>query len=493
MSHSPPKTTRCGRTPLKSSWRPSFFAPRPGLLCFPALAGALFALTALGADQPAASGPLVVQIKRKPADPWQDAPTRTLDSLPAEVTAKIDTGLDQYGGLPSHAAGATGFFYATMLNGRWWLIDPEGGLFIDKAMVAVSPLHTPSAEEAWKTKFGHEKHWADQTVALLQAAGFNGTGAWSDNALLRREPHPLTYTTIVNFMGDYGKKRGGTYQQPGHLGYPKDCIFVFDPAFATFCDEEAQKLDATKDDPWMLGTFSDNELPWRRECLANYLALPPDDPGHKAAQEWLTGKHGSGAGLKDITEQDKEDFLGEVAERYYRLVSQAVKRRDPHHLYLGSRIDGRALGYPEVFTAAGPYTDVIAVNYYGAWTPEPAKLAMWTQRSGKPVLVTEWYAKAEDTGMGNTGGAGWIVKTQRDRGQFYQNFALGLLASKTCVGWQWFKYMDNDPADTAADPSNRDSNKGIVNVRYEPYEPLLKAMKALNERVYAVEDYLSRQ
>jgi hypothetical protein len=40
-------------------------------------------------------------------------------------------------------------------------------------------------------------------------------------------------------------------------------------------------------------------------------------------------------------------------------------------------------------------------------------------------------------------------------------------------------------------PSNRDSNKGIVDIHYNEYTPLLKAMKALNERAYAIADHLS--
>ncbi len=98
-----------------------------------------------------------------------------------------------------------------------------------------------------------------------------------------------------------------------------------------------------------------------------------------------------------------------------------------------------------------------------------------------------------DSGMSNTGGAGWVVKTQRDRGLFYENFTLGLLESKVCVGWDWFKYMDNDPSDTKADPSNRDSNKGILNNRYEPYDPLLEAMKRINERTFSLVDYFDRK
>jgi hypothetical protein len=89
-----------------------------------------------------------------------------------------------------------------------------------------------------------------------------------------------------------------------------------------------------------------------------------------------------------------------------------------------------------------------------------------------------------DSGMGNTSGAGWVVRKQADRGLFYQNFTLVLLESKTCIGWHWFKYMDNDPSNTKTDASNRDSNKGILNARYEPYTPLLEAMRELNTRIH---------
>jgi len=113
----------------------------------------------------------------------------------------------------------------------------------------------------------------------------------------------------------------------------------------------------------------------------------------------------------------------------------------------------------------------------------------WTEWSGKPFLITEWYAKGMDSGYSNLSGAGWTVKTQRDRGLFYQNFTLGLLESGDCVGWHWFKYMDNDPADLSTDPSNRNSNKGIVTIRFAPYAPLLEAMKELNSQVYSLAEH----
>lgn len=132
---------------------------------------------------------------------------------------------------------------------------------------------------------------------------------------------------------------------------------------------------------------------------------------------------------------------------------------------------------------------MLALNVYNYWTPPTDVMAMWEKQAAKPFLVTEWYVKADDAGFKNSTGAGWIVPTQRDRAAFYQNFVLALLESRACVGWHWFKYMDNDPADLRTDPSNRDSNKGMVSTRYEPYRDLLAGMKAINREIYRLADH----
>jgi len=137
--------------------------------------------------------------------------------------------------------------------------------------------------------------------------------------------------------------------------------------------------------------------------------------------------------------------------------------------------------------------DVIAINYYRVWTPVAADMQNWEAWSGRPLLVTEWYTKGEDSGMPNYSGAGWIVKTQNDRGLFYQDFTLALLESGNCVGFQWFKYQDNDPTDTHADPSNTDANKGMVNNEYMVYEPLVSRMVELNTHVYSLIDFFDRR
>jgi hypothetical protein len=441
---------------------------------------------------PAQTAPQTVDVARKPGGRWTAREVRTLADVPGAANIPPDAGLSRYGGLTTRKVKATGFFHTAKVDGRWWLVDPEGCLFLHRGVSSVGMIPTPEAKAALKNMHGSEAGWAEQTTGLLRKHGFNGLGAWSETDRLRAVPKPLAYTRIWNFMSAYGKQRGGTFQKPGHTGYPGDCIFVFDPGFEEFCDKHARQLAKDKDDPWLLGHFSDNELPLPADALKKYLALPEADHGHQAALKWLRSRHGAKATARDIEPKDLPAFLEFMAGRYFRIVSGAIRRHDPHHLYLGSRFHGSAVRLPELYRAAGPHVDVISVNYYHAWTPDPERLAMWSRESGKPFMVTEWYAKGADSGMANSSGAGWLVKTQRDRGLFYENFTLGLLESKACVGWHWFKYIDNDPADKKADPSNRDSNKGILNNRYQPYAPLLDSMTRINERAYGIVDRFDR-
>lgn len=450
----------------------------------------LFAAVLTVVAAPAAQ---LVDVAVKPGAPWKAYPTRTLDDLPAVRDTAADAGLTRFGGQLRDRQRATGFFRATKINGRWWLVDPEGGRYLDRAVVSVSMTPTPKAEAALREKFGDEAGWAAHTNRWLRELGFTSVGSWSDTARLRAAPQPGAYTRIWNFMSSYGKKRGGTYQLPGHTGYPGNAIFVFDPEFAAFCDEHARQLAAGRAAPYLLGHFTDNELPLRREALANYLALPATDPGHRAARAFLQQRHGPAATTANITDADRQAFLETVVDRYLGIVCGAIRKHDPNHLILGPRLHGGALNYPEVLRACGRHLDVIAINYYHAWTPDAARMAMWEREAGLPFIITEWYAKGMDAaGLTNLSGAGWTVKTQRDRAMFYENFTLALLESPGCVGWQWFKYADNDPENLKTDPSNRDSNKGMVTNRYEPYRELVGSMKRINERVYQLADHFER-
>ncbi len=434
--------------------------------------------------------PLLVQAWIRDGRP-RARETRILGHL-ADFDAPAAVPLSRFGGwIGGGREEPTGFFYPKRIGDRWWLIDPEGYRYLKIGVNSVRAGRSPKNRRVFPERFGTMEAWRDATLELLAAHGFRGTGSWSDDVVLAEgTPRPV-YTPNLNFMSGYGRRRGGTYQLPGHTGYPSRCMFVFDPEFEQYADERASELAERKDDPYLLGYFSDNELPFPSDSLDRYLQLDTKDPGRQAAERWWAERR-DGAD-RDIADADRRAWLGYLADRYYSTCARAIKRHAPNHLYLGSRLYSSERNVPELMQAAGRHVDVIAVNLYGAWQPSTERLRQWSEWSGRPLLLTEWYAKGADSGMSNLSGAGWTVPTQEDRGHFYQTFTLALLESQVCVGWHWFKYMDNDPEDKAADPSNIDSNKGIVTTAYEPYTPLLDAMRQLNAVAYPLTEYFDRR
>jgi hypothetical protein len=231
-------------------------------------------------------------------------------------------------------------------------------------------------------------------------------------------------------------------------------------------------------------------MPFKVKSIENYLSLPDNDPGHMAAVKWLKEQ---GITKEQITDKHREAFMAVVADKYFEVVSSAIKKYDPNHMYIGARFYSSEKNYPEFMKTAGKYLDIISNNYYGKWTPDSTDMANWTKWSQKPFIITEYYTKGEDSGMPNQSGAGWIVRTQRDRGLFYQNYNLALLESKNCVGWHYFKYQDNDPTAKGQDPSNIDANKGIVNNFYEVWTPMMDLMKQLNTQAYSLINYFDNE
>jgi hypothetical protein len=448
-----------------------------------------------------------VKVKKKPGNPWVLYHARTIDNLAGFVPGSRTIARSKYGGRADKRLGATGFFRTANVDGRWWLVDPEGFLFTNAGVNAVRPGNgvtfgsSRANREAMQEKYGSLERWAEGAVALLREHGFNGTGGFSAADLLRGVSNRLPYTVSLSFMNrfqDHHRKLTGA-RGPG---YPKKCMPVFDPGFEPYCDEYAESVVAYRDDPYLLGYFSDNELAAPEDLLDVYLALDSSEPGTAASREvarsWLLKRKGPGKpGAGVLTDEDRDAFRELALSRYYEITTRAIRKYDSNHLCLGSRLLTDQLGSRGIMSAAARYLDVISVNVYWRWQLPSEWTDLWRRVAAKPVLVTEFYAKGEDAGrkygLKNQTGAGWIVPTQRDRALFYQHFALAVMECRQCVGWHWFKYMDNDPEDTTTDASNRDSNKGIVTIRYEPYAEMLEAMGALNREIYPLIDYFDRQ
>lgn len=429
---------------------------------------------------------------------WTTYTAKTIDGLPG-FSYTTDPETDTYGGWKVNRSEATGFFRVAKKGERWWIVDPEGYPFIHKGVAVFRAGSSTGQKAAMNSKYGSEANWATQESQMLIGNGFNGTGAWSNVDLLRQSANLLVYTIIVNPMGSYKsqhiKKYGGAYPVAGWQGYRYDLAMVFDPEFDAFVESSISTITKYAPDKNLLGYFTDNELPWKNDALDRHLNfLEKTEAGYIAAKKWLDDRKGKDAGIADVTAEDRLAFTGFYFETYIKKVAAAVRKYDPNHLYLGCRFnqEKEELNNPEMFRIAGKYMDIVSINHYRKWEPVPSIMASWTSWSGKPFIITEWYTKGEDSGLPNNTGAGWNVPTQKERGYFYQNFTIELLKSKACVGWHWFTYQDNDPLDLATDPSNRDSNKGIVNSLFVPYSPLMDNMKVLNTHVYELINFLDK-
>ena len=262
-------------------------------------------------------------------------------------------------------------------------------------------------------------------------------------------------------------------------------------------DRAVSPVAEYRDDKYLLGYFTDNELPWVNDALDRHLTLlAHDEDAYIAVRKWYDERKGvKDAPAAEITDADRKAFQTFYFDTYMRKVTEALRKYDPNHLYLGCRFNQhhQEMASPEIFAVAGRYMDVISINHYRLWEPDAAWMANWEKWSGKPFIITEFYTKGEDSGLPNNTGAGWNVRTQADRGWFYQNFVTELLRSGNCVGWHWFTYMDNDPQNLKTDPSNRDSNKGVVAWNFEPYTVLLDEMKQLNDCTYRLIRHLDAE
>lgn len=452
-------------------------------------------IVCLLATLPVSSQEIPVEVKRRiykngkaHYTDWQTFPTVIIDHLTQFKPATITP--DRYG-YPTTIKGAkTGFYHPEKIGKRWYMVNPDGYAGLNVAVNSVSKSITPGTKAAYERKFKTTDVWINETVKLIKENGYNAVGNWSDvkavQAYNATSDSPIGYTVSLNWMSGYGKKRGGTYAKPGHTGYPQDCIFVFDEGFEEYCMQEAKKLAALSNDPNLIGYFSDNEMPLSKNNLKNYLKLPETDPGYIAASAYLKSKKIT---LEKIQDKHLEEFAGMVAERYYSIVNKAIKTYDKNHLYLGSRLHGGAPHVESIYKANAKYVDVISINYYGQWQLKDEHRKNWEKWADKPYLITEFYTKGEDSRLPNQSGAGWIVRDQTARGYAYQHFLLSFLETKHCIGWHWFKYIDNDPSNKKAELSNIDGNKGMLNGSYEPYTDLVKYMKQLNTQYLSLIDY----
>jgi agarase len=391
----------------------------------------------------------------------------TMLACAAMAQAAADT--DAYGGWTKLKGEKTGYFHTQQIDGRWWLVTPEGNAFFSKGVDNVS--YAPESDDSPKAP-ADPAAWAKSTSRQLKEWNFNTAGAWSARELFDTG---LAYTPIVGMASAVQRD---VWLKGGVVDY-------FSEEFRTAADRSAARVCAPRaKDPWLLGYFTDNELRWGRDwrsgesLLAGYLKMPEASAGFRKASEFMKSHGHAGAAP---SEEEATEFLQMAAAEYGRVAREAIHRHDPNHLILGCRF----ANYPSdtVMQGVGPYFDVVSFHSYNAAAPVE-RLRQITKLTGKPTMVTEFSFKAMDSGLPNTKGAAKPVATQEERAAGFAGYVEALANLPACVGFHWFEYRDEPKVGRRLDGEN--SNYGLVKIDFTPWEVLTKKMQAVNGGIEAV-------
>jgi hypothetical protein len=301
----------------------------------------------------------------------------------------------------------------------------------------------------------------------------------------------------------------------GDWGQDRDMrlIDVFSDAYAADIDKTAREHVAPyATNSWLIGYFINNELPWyglrgwptdpNVSLLSRYMQLPPAAPGKqelvtylrdfyqdnfntfKSQWECRAERFDDLPNTRRLVPKSPEckqavfDWCGKVAEQYYVVCTDAIRRYDTNHLILGSRFAGRA---PRpVIEACGRHCDVVSINNYRKTGEFDARemdaVAALTKR---PIMITEfsWRAMENRSGCKNTHGADVTVQTQQDRADRFEQYITTALEQPYIVGYDWFQYFDQPPGGRF---DGEDSNYGLVDIDDEPYAILLDRIRTIN-------------
>ncbi len=413
-----------------------------------------------------------IQVKSSYSGSWGTQRAKQVSLIPNYVPVSDgNTDFTRYGTYKFLRTDSTGYFYTKKIDGRWWMIDPNGFAGINIAATSFSSSNIQNDYD------------------ITRRIGFNGTGNFLASESQTKSGYNLqnystfSFTRRLNFFLSYKNVRKNYYSTPTAVQGSLDHVLVLDPAFVTYCDDLAKTTAspyATERD--LLGYFTDNEINFNQDQLQNFVRdLSVGDPSRDSALVWAAARGLSETDCKNyttkVTEALKQEFAAYLAERYYKTVSEAIRKYDPNHLILGSRLHGRPRAIPGVVAASHKYMDVTSVNFYDKWSPaEQIAVASWT--SDHPCIVGEFYIKDINVFSTTQSGAGWYVNSQASRGKFYQNTCLDLLKNKCYIGWHYFRFQDDT-----------DSNKGIVNNSGVEYTGMTDFMNELNKQVYQLCDY----
>ncbi|MFZ5428337.1 MAG: hypothetical protein ACOZEN_15335 [Thermodesulfobacteriota bacterium] len=382
-------------------------------------------------------------------------------------------------------------------DGVKWLVAPEGGSFFS---LGVNTANGGADDEKakknmayyWGRFYPSLEAWGAATQERLASWGFNTAGGWSEASGVMSMP-------IIPEI-DLGRNSKLHWYD------------IFDPSMQDTADEIARVIVAGyKDNPRILGYFTDNEVGWwsaplflwhlergwafsSKRALWQLLYDTYEGRWDRLVKDFVPAEgfdsferlKETGAALKLRPGGRGVRVIGAftrmIAGRYYELAFRAMRKADPKALVVGDRLP---LYYDQnaVLGQKG-FVDVLSTNYNvdceDGWVA-PYYFEGLRELSGAPVLVSEYFFAADENRSGNLNNGHLMhVKTQEERVAGATAALRNFASFPNVAGVHWFQFADEP---TGGRSDGEDFNMGLVDIHDQPYEGLTAAFADLNRRV----------
>ena len=429
---------------------------------------------------------------------------------------------------------ATGFFRTEKVDGKWWMVDPEGYLFWTAGLNCVASdavftgiqhrenyfeelpkENTPLAQFYGEVDFATHGFYKDKRPYktynfyqsnLYRKYGDNWLKKFQDMAHLRIKDWGMN---TIGFMSDFGATRQkrtayvgsiwikGTPKIEGSNGFWGKFHDVFDPSFRTAVRTSVESQKEGANDPWCLGYFVDNELSWGQlgSLSIGTLKSSENQPAKIEFVKDLKNKYQkievlnstwktSYSSWKEVLESTKTpdesfakvdlvNFYKKIADTYFKIINEELKAIAPNQNYLGCRFAWA--NNDVVLTAASNYLDIMSFNKY-EYSVADMKLPL---NVDKPIMIGEFHFGALDRGSLHVGIK--TAKDQTERGEMFKSYIQGALKHPNIVGAHWFQYID-EPNTGRFDGENY--NVGFLDIADNPHKDFIEKVKETTYSMY---------
>lgn len=403
----------------------------------------------------------------------------------------------KFGGFLEKNVGGTGFFRVKKVDGRWWFVDPEGYLFL--SVSGGGPVAGGGGDAAKREGLENmfEAYPPETTAPAYYVRNQNAPaqprmmsfGEWNlhrrygfdDN--WRDAWAEMTVKRMSAWGLNTGSPRPSSFPYIGHIRLRIESIYgiqdVYADGFEKIVADGLAYLKDSKDDPYLIGYFLQNEPSWL-ETEPRVCQLLLDDTADRPIKEALKqylAKNGD-------TDETRTAFIHKTYRTWIATLNKYIRKYDPNHLILGIRFGHSSVPHPEILKIVKDYSDVFAFNTYRL-SPNTEYLDAVMAAVDMPMINGEFHFGTIDRGMA----PGLVqVADQEQRAIAFRYFAENGFSHPALVGIAWFQYTDQGLLGRG---DGERYNIGLVDVTDQPY-PIVKGIRAASENIYQVHSGLQK-